>query len=252
MSGPSAVRTVVSATTRLIAVPTVDVGRTAGGLVADAVRAGTLRVLGVATGSSPLALYADLVARRAEGLATDGLALVALDEYVGLAPDDPRSYTSYVHRVIADPLGVPAERVLVPSGRAPEDAAAVEAAIAALGGVDLQIVGIGRNGHIGFNEPGSDPTSRTHVVELAESTRRDNAAPFGGDPRNVPTHAITQGLGTILSARRIVLVASGEAKAEAIDAALTGPVTPDVPASFLQLHSDVTVVADHAALGGAA
>jgi len=237
VTGTAALRSTVSATTRILAVATPDVGSTAGALVAEAVSAGTVRVLGVATGSSPLALYADLV---------------ALDEYVGLDADDPRSYTAYVREAIAGPLGVPDDRVLVPSGRTPEDALAFDGAIARLGGVDLQIVGIGRNGHIGFNEPGSDPGSSTRVVELAESTRRDNAAPFGGDPRDVPSHAITQGLGTILAARRIVLVASGASKAAALVAALTGPVTTDVPASFLQLHADVTVVADPAALGGTA
>ena len=235
----------VSPTTRVIACATDEIGEVAADLVASLAPGG---VLGVATGSSPLALYAALIRRRAEGLATEGLRLFALDEYVGLSGDDPRSYAAYVRSVIAEPLGIPASRVRVPSGSTAADAEAYERAIAEAGGVDLQIVGIGRNGHIGFNEPGSDAETRTRVVELDESTRRANAEHFGGDLSLVPTHAMTQGVATILSARRIVLVASGSAKARALRAALTGPVTADNPASFLQRHPDVTVVADPDAL----
>lgn len=249
MSGAVTDVRVASPNTSLVPAPRAEVGRTAAGIVADALSSSPAAVLGVATGSSPLALYADLVARRADGLDTTGVTLVALDEYLGLSADDPRSYAAYVRSSIAEPLGVPADRVHVPTGSNDDDALAFERTIASLGGVDLQIVGIGRNGHIGFNEPGSERTSRTRIVELAESTRRDNAGPFGGDVDAVPARAITQGLGTILSARRIVLLASGEAKADALRAALMGPVTADVPASFLQLHPDVTVVADHEALG---
>ena len=234
-----------SPTTRVITCASHEIGEVAAGLVASVAPAG---VLGVATGSSPLALYASLIRCRAEGLRTEGLRLFALDEYVGLASDDPRSYAAYVRSVIAEPLGIPAENVRVPNGSTEADGAAYERAIAAAGGVDLQIVGIGRNGHIGFNEPGSDATTRTRVVELDESTRRANAEHFDGDLAQVPTHAMTQGVGTILSARRIVLVASGAAKAAALRAALTGPVTADNPASFLQRHPDVTVVADSDAL----
>lgn len=222
-----------------------DIGEVAADVVETVAPDG---VLGVATGSSPLALYSALIRRRAEGLATDGLRLFALDEYVGLSPDDPRSYAAYVRSMIAEPLGIPDARVRVPSGSTAADAAAYERAIAEAGGVDLQIVGIGRNGHIGFNEPGSDAETRTRVVELDESTRRANAAHFDGDLSRVPTHAMTQGVATILSARRIVLVASGAAKAPALRAALVGPVTAANPASFLQRHPDVTVVADPDAL----
>jgi len=262
----------VSPTTRVIACATDEIGEVAADLVASLAPGG---VLGVATGSSPLALYAALIRRRErslspskgpdlsprerslslskgpgarEGFATERLRLFALDEYVGLDAADPRSYAAYVRTVIAEPLGIPADRVRVPSGSTAADAEAYERAIAEAGGVDLQIVGIGRNGHIGFNEPGSDAETRTRVVELDESTRRANAEHFGGDLSLVPTHAMTQGVATILSARRIVLVASGSAKARALRAALTGPVTADNPASFLQRHPDVTVVADPDAL----
>ncbi|MDQ1111731.1 glucosamine-6-phosphate deaminase [Microbacterium testaceum] len=235
----------VSPTTRVVACATDEIGEVAADVVATIASDG---VLGVATGSSPLALYAALIRRRAEGLRTEGLRLFALDEYVGLSPDDPRSYAAYVRSVIAEPLGIPAENVRVPSGSTDADGAAYERAIAEAGGVDVQIVGIGRNGHIGFNEPGSDAETRTRVVELDESTRRANAEHFDGDLAQVPTHALTQGVATILSARRIVLVAAGSAKAAALRSALTGPVTADNPASFLQRHPDVTVVADPDAL----
>ena len=235
----------VSPTTRVIPCAADEIGEVAAGIVAGVSPDG---VLGVATGSSPLALYTALVRRRAEGLRTEGLRLFALDEYVGLAASDPRSYAAYVRAVIAEPLGIPAHNVRVPSGSTAADGAAYERAIAASGGVDVQIVGIGRNGHIGFNEPGSDAETRTRVVTLDESTRRANAEHFGGDLAQVPTHAMTQGVATLLSARRIVLVASGAAKAPALRAALTGPVTAANPASFLQRHPDVTVVADLDAL----
>ena len=235
--------------TRLHAVATADVGATAAEVVAAFVAEHPDGVLGVATGTSPTELYRALTVLRADGLVTDRLTLVALDEYVVLAVGDPRSYLAYVRDRIARPLGVPAQRVLVPVGAGPLDAARYDDRIAGLGGVGLQIVGIGRNGHIGFNEPGSAFDSRSRVVTLADSTRAANAAHFDGRIEAVPTHAITQGIGTILDARRIVLVAQGAAKADALGAALWGTVTGDLPASALQAHRDVTVVADPAALG---
>ncbi|WP_440696200.1 glucosamine-6-phosphate deaminase [Clavibacter nebraskensis] len=209
-------------------------------------------VLGVATGSTPEPLYAELAWRRRErALVTDGLSLVALDEYVGLPPGHPESYLSFVRHRIAQPLGVPDARVVVPDGSAadPHHAAAEhERRIRRLGGAGLQIVGIGANGHLGFNEPGSPFAGITRVVQLADATRRANARYFGGDPARVPTHAVTQGIATIMSAARILLVASGAHKADALAAALAGPVTTAVPASVLQRHRRVTVVADRAAL----
>ncbi|WP_081234785.1 glucosamine-6-phosphate deaminase [Clavibacter tessellarius] len=211
-------------------------------------------VLGVATGSSPEPLYAELGRRhRDRALITDGVSLVALDEYVGLPPGHPQSYLAFVRARIARPLDVPDARVVVPDGAAadPDEAAAEhERRIRRLGGAGLQIVGIGANGHLGFNEPGSPFDGVSRVVRLAGATRRDNARYFGGDVDAVPTHAITQGIATIMSARRILLVASGERKARALAAALAGPVTERVPASVLQRHPHVTVVADRAALAG--
>lgn len=246
--------------TRAPRVTAVDDAAALGTAAADVVQAflagQRAAVLGVATGSSPGPLYAELARRhRAGALAVDGLTLVALDEYVGLAPGHPESYLSFVRARIAGPLGVPDARVLVPDGAAADPHAAAaehERRIRALGGAGLQIVGIGANGHLGFNEPGSPSDGTTRVVELAASTRRDNARYFGGDPARVPTHAVTQGIATIMSAGRILLVAAGAAKADALARALRGPVTEEVPASVLQRHPHVTVVADRAALAGLA
>jgi glucosamine-6-phosphate deaminase len=207
--------------------------------------------LGVATGSTPMGLYAELARRVRSGTWTlAGATLIALDEYVGLGADDPHSYAAFVRDVIARPLGVPPENVLVPDGLAADpdkEAAAFEAHIGAIGGVDLQILGIGTNGHLAFNEPGSDLDSATRTVTLDEQTRRDNARFFAGRIGDVPSRAITQGLGTIGRARSILLLVTGERKARALAAALNGPVTPRAPASALQRHRSVTVVADRTA-----
>lgn len=233
---------------RVIEVSTADLGAVAAQVVADHVQSHPNGVLGIATGSSPLHLYAALARRRSEGLATEGLTLAALDEYVGIDPGDQRSYYSYALRHVAVPLGVPPARLHVPSGSTQDDARRYEATLRDLGGVGLQIVGIGRNAHLGFNEPGSSRDSRTRVVCLAEDTRAANARYFGGELDAVPTLAITQGIATILAAERIVMVASGAQKAVGLHAALHGPVTTAVPASFLQTHPSVTVIADHSAL----
>ncbi len=209
--------------------------------------------LGVATGGTPLLLYRELARRSASG-AIDLRAgiLVALDEYIGLGRDDPHSYAAYIQDTIAEPLGVDAPDVLVPNGLAEPDleAAALEDAIVAVGGIDVQIAGIGANGHLGFNEPGSTFDSVSRTVTLSSQTRSDNARFFGGRIEDVPTRAITQGLGTITRARSIVLLARGSHKAEPLAAALRGPVSTDVPASILRSHPNVTVIADRAAAAG--
>lgn len=207
--------------------------------------------LGVATGGTPTRLYAELGRRSAAGeIDLSGAVVVALDEYVGLTAEDPHSYTAYVHERIAAPLGIPSANVYVPQGNTGDPVTAAtefEDRISALGGVDVQIAGIGSNGHLAFNEPGSPPDSTTRVVALSERTRLDNARFFGGRVQDVPRRAITQGLATICRARSILLLASGAGKADALVAALHGPVGPDVPASVLQHHADVTIVADRAA-----
>jgi glucosamine-6-phosphate deaminase len=217
------------------------VGEQVAALVIRSVERDPALVLGVATGATPLPVYRTLARRCADFSA---VRVVALDEYVGLPAGHPASYAAYVDREIAVPLGIPSENVVVPRGSGEE----LERRITGLGGVDVQLLGIGRNGHLAFNEPGSPLDSRSRVVALTDTTRHDNAAYLDGEP--VPTHAVTQGLGTILEARHLVLLATGEAKAAALAAALTGPVTMECPASIIQVHSRVTVVADHEAAAG--
>ncbi len=226
-------------------------GRAAARLVVEALRSDPALVLGVATGSSPVTTYRALAAARRDGLDFSRVRCVALDEYVGMPESDPASYHSFVRREIAGPLGIPPENLLVPDGNAPDPlaaCAAFEDEIRALGGVGIQLLGIGRNGHVGFNEPGSPFGSRTRVARLSPTTRRDNAR-FFDRPDEVPTCCLTQGLGTILDADRLVLVASGSHKADAVAAALEGPVSEACPASVLQRHPDATVIVDRAAAG---
>jgi glucosamine-6-phosphate deaminase len=209
-------------------------------------------VIGLATGSSPVGLYAVIARAAAAGKVDFGRASgFALDEYVGLPPGHPESYREVLLREVCGPLGLPPQRLHVPdgSGRSEEalsaGAADYERRIAAAGGVDVQILGIGANGHLGFNEPGSALTSRTRVKRLSNRTRADNAR-FFPSLEAVPTHSVTQGLGTVLEARRLVLVASGAGKAAAVAAALEGPMSASCPASVLQWHADVVAVLDEA------
>ncbi|GAA1763746.1 glucosamine-6-phosphate deaminase [Kocuria aegyptia] len=226
---------------------------------ADAVAAQVSRrphtVLGVATGSSPLGTYRELARRRTEeALDLSQLRCFALDEYVGLPGGHPAAYAEVLERELAGPFGLSASRVRVPDGSRPDLAQACqdyEDAIARAGGIDLQLLGIGVNGHIGFNEPASSLASRTRVKALSARTRSDNAR-FFDDPGDVPTHCLTQGLGTILEAREVLLVAQGRHKAAAVAAAVEGPVSAMCPASVLQLHRKATVVVDEAAAGGLA
>lgn len=217
--------------------------------IADAIAARPNFVLGVATGSTPLTTYQALaeIATR-EQLPLDRVQAFALDEYVGLPEDHSESYAKVVDREVAERLGLAPGNVHVPSGTAADAEAgtAYEAAIREAGGIDLQLLGIGSSGHIGFNEPGSPFDSRTRVVELIDQTRHDNAR-FFPSVDDVPTHAITQGIGTILEARQLVLLAFGERKAAAVAAALQGPVTEAMPASVLHRHPSALVVIDRAA-----
>jgi len=227
-----------------------DVADTAAALVVDALPTSRPPVLGLATGSSPLGLYRRLGEAAREGhLRVQDLSGVALDEYVGLPAGHPESYRTVLEREVCDVVGLSRDRLHVPDGTGADlealtaAARAHEAAIAELGGVDVQILGIGANGHLGFNEPGSALSSRTRVKRLSDRTREDNAR-FFASADDVPTHCITQGLGTILAARSLVLVATGPAKAAAVAAALEGPLTASCPASVLQWHSDAVVVLD--------
>lgn len=213
-------------------------------------------VLGLATGSSPLGLYHELgrLARAGE-LDLAAATGFALDEYVGLPPHHPQSYHQVLVHEVCAVTGLPPDRLHVPDGSGTtldaleRAAAAYEELIRAAGGVDVQVLGIGANGHVGFNEPGSSLTSRTRVKRLADRTRRDNAR-FFARPEDVPTHCLTQGLGTILDARRLVLVATGAGKASAVAAAVEGPLTASCPASVLQWHPDAWAVVDESAAAG--
>lgn len=203
-------------------------------------------VLGLATGSTPLGLYAQLVALyRAGEISFAHATSFNLDEYVDLPPTHDQSYRYFMEKNLFSQIDLPQARIHVPSGLDVSEAAlaAYDEAIEAAGGIDLQLLGLGGNGHIGFNEPGTPFALGTHVVALTERTRRDNAR-FFASLDEVPTHAATMGVRTVMHARAILLLAFGRAKAEALAAALTGPVTPDVPASVLQLHPDVTVFCD--------
>ncbi|PJT46624.1 glucosamine-6-phosphate deaminase [Streptomyces albidoflavus] len=226
-----------------------------GALVAEAVARLLARrpdaLIGVATGSTPIPVYEALAAMARRGEADLSRARIAqLDEYAGLPPGHPESYRSVLARQVLEPLGIPSDSFLGPDGSADDPAAACaayERALAAAGGVDLQLLGIGTDGHIGFNEPCSSLSSRTRLKTLTERTRADNARFFGGDPGRVPRHVLTQGVGTILDARHLVLLATGEAKAEAVAATVEGPLSARCPSSALQLHPHATVVADEAA-----
>lgn len=227
----------------------VAAAQTAAEIVARQVRGRPASVLGLPTGESALAIYDRLAALAEAGLVSfRAVTSFNLDEYVGLAGDHPASYRAYMDRHFARRLDVAPGRVHVPAGDAADlDGAcrAYEAAIVEAGGWDLAVLGLGRNGHIAFNEPGSAPDSRTRVVELAGETRAANAARFPS-PEPVPTRAVTVGVGTILEARSILLVAAGAGKQAALSALLKGGVDSAWPATQLWRHDDVTVIADAA------
>lgn len=234
--------------TEIIIVPEAD----AGALIADEIAALIRRkpdaVLGLATGSTPLPVY-EALRSRLDGVDVSRVRGFALDEYVGLDPRHPESYRSVITREVVEPLGLTPALIRTPDGALDRIAHAgeeYEEAIRAAGGVDLQLLGIGTSGHIGFNEPGSSFASLTRVKTLIEQTREDNAR-FFDSVDDVPRHCITQGLGTILRARHLVLLAFGEGKADAVAGAVEGPVTASLPGSAIQLHPHATVVVDEAA-----
>ena len=204
-------------------------------------------ILGGATGSTPLGLYAELVRLNKEGkISFKDASSFNLDEYVGLDGTHDQSYRYFMDHNLFDHIDIDKARTRVPSGIDTSDPAAYDKEIAAAGGVDLQLLGIGNNGHIGFNEPGTPFGSLTHIVELTESTREANKR-FFASLDEVPTHAVTMGVKTVMQARSIILMAIGPAKAPIMKEMLQGPVTEKVPASVLQLHPDVTVYMDYEA-----
>ncbi len=226
-----------------------------GGVAADAIAALLDRkptaVLGLATGSSPLAIYDELAARCDAGAISFRQARgFTLDEYVGLPADHPQRYRTVIDDVFVSRVDFAPGAVEGPDGLAadiPAACAAYENAIQAAGGVDLQILGIGTDGHIAFNEPGSSLASRTRIKTLTRQTRIDNARFFDGDVDAVPTHCLTQGLATIMDARHVILVATGRSKAEAVHHLVEGAVSALWPATILQHHPHVTVLLDDAA-----
>ncbi|BCW76159.1 glucosamine-6-phosphate deaminase [Arthrobacter sp. FX8] len=209
-------------------------------------------VLGLATGSSPLPVYDELAARHGQGLDFSRASGFALDEYVGLPAGHPESYREVVRREFTSRVNIAPGNVHGPDGTASDIPAACDAyeqAITAAGGVDLQLLGVGTDGHIGFNEPGSSFASRTRIKSLIEQTRRDNAR-FFNNLAEVPHHVITQGLGTIMEAKHVILVATGAQKARAVRDFVEGPVAAICPASVLQFHPHATVLLDEAAASG--
>lgn len=216
-------------------------------IVARQIREKPHSVLGFATGSTPLQLYNNLVSmHREEGLDFSRVTTFNLDEYVGLKPDHPSSYHTFMWDSIFKDLNISRDRVNIPDGTAadiPAYCRKYEAAIKSSGGIDIQILGIGTDGHIGFNEPSSSLASRTRIKTLTDQTRKDNAVFFGGE-ENVPYHAITMGVGTIMDSRACLLLAFGKKKAQAVALTIEGPVTASVPASVLQLHPHAIIVLD--------
>ena len=208
-------------------------------------------VLGLATGSTPIGTYEKLVEWYEKGdLDFSQVTSVNLDEYKGLDRKNDQSYYYFMHEHLFNHVNIKEENTNVPDGTQPDgekECARYEELIRSLGGVDLQLLGLGHNGHIGFNEPGTPFTEETHIVDLTEKTRSDNARFFENDINKVPTQAITMGIATIMKAKKILLVASGANKADAVAAMVNGPVDPNCPASVLQNHNDVVVIVDEAA-----
>lgn len=208
-------------------------------------------VLGLATGSTPIGLYERLIEEyRNNRVSFKNVVTFNLDEYVGLTKDNPASYYFFMMEKLFDHIDIPPENIHIPNGVADDlhqECVRYEEMIREAGQIDLQILGIGLNGHIGFNEPGTKFTSRTHVVKLTESTRKANSR-FFNSIDEVPTEAITMGIETIMESKEIILLVSGENKAETVARLLNGEVSEDFPASILHKHKNVTVIADEAAL----
>lgn len=206
--------------------------------------------LGLATGSTPVGLYKLMIADYEAGkISYKDMTSINLDEYVGLPVTHPESYRAFMNRNLFDHIDIKKENTHVPDGLNPDLAAAADAYTAYIAAhpADVQILGIGSNGHIAFNEPGTPFDSHTHVVTLKEGTRKDNARFFDNDIDKVPTHAVTMGLKDIMSAKFIILLANGAGKANAVKEMIKGPVSENCPASILQTHPNVLVVTDEAA-----
>ncbi len=227
-----------------------EVAREAAKIFAKAIREKPDIILGLATGSTPIGLYKELIClKKEEGLDFSQVSSFNLDEYLGLSGDHPQSYRYFMNSNLFNHINIKKSNTHVPDGKAkdPKDSCQkYEEAIKQAGGIDLQLLGIGGNGHIAFNEPGSEPDSRTRVVDLTERTIKDNAR-FFEDESQVPKKAITMGIGTILETKKIVLLAAGSNKKDAVAKSIKGSINSDVPTSFLQNHPDCTFITDREA-----
>lgn len=207
-------------------------------------------VLGLATGSTPEGLYKEVIQAYKDGnVSFKNVTSFNLDEYVGLKKDNDQSYYYYMHHLLFDHIDINSDQANLPNGDAndlQEECNRYEKAIQQAGGIDIQVLGIGLNGHIGFNEPGTLFSMQTHIVDLDESTRQANAR-FFNSIEDVPLQAITMGIDSIMQSKEIILLVSGSQKAEALDKLVNGPITEDFPASILQKHSNVTIIADREA-----
>ncbi len=226
-----------------------DVARAAAMVFASEIMKRDGAVIGLATGSTPVPCYGELIKLYQNGL-IDFSRVVSfnLDEYIGLSPDHPCSYRRFMNEQLFDHVNIDSANTHVPDGVNP-DPDGYDRMIAAAGGIDLQLLGIGSNGHIGFNEPGNQFVYPTNIIPLTENTIRDNAR-FFGSVDDVPRSAISMGIGTILSARRIILLATGANKTDAIKAAIEGPIVPQMPASILRVHPNCQILLDRAAAAG--
>lgn len=228
-----------------------DMSRKAANIISAQVIMKPNCVLGLATGSTPIGTYDQLVEWYNKGdLDFSEVTTVNLDEYKGLPRTNDQSYYYFMHQHLFDRVNIDPERTNVPNGMEPDaekECGRYEELIRSLGGVDLQLLGLGHNGHIGFNEPGEAFEKETHCVDLTESTIEANKR-FFASADDVPKQAYTMGIKTIMQAKKILIVVNGENKADIVGRAFFGPVTPEVPASILQLHNDVTLVGDEAAL----
>ena len=228
-----------------------DMSRKAANIISAQVIMKPNCVLGLATGSTPIGTYYQLVEWYNKGaLDFSEVTTVNLDEYKGLPRTNDQSYYYFMHQHLFDRVNIDPERTNVPNGMEPDaekECGRYEELIRSLGGVDLQLLGLGHNGHIGFNEPGEAFEKETHCVDLTESTIEANKR-FFASADDVPKQAYTMGIKTIMQAKKILIVVNGENKADIVERAFFGPVTPEVPASILQLHNDVTLVGDEAAL----